>query len=378
MNTYQPNDEQITPAEAIGEEAAEWLICLRDPEPDPQDPYHDLSVRNRAFFEWVTRSPEHLRSFLETMELESRVRSMDADTVANIRRLIEMPPATTTLAPVSLREHRAPQVVTASHVAEPSYRVRAVAAALIVALCVGVALYVFSTRPEIYTTHVGDQRGYKLKDGSVILLNTDSQAEVAYSARARDIRLTRGEAFFTVQHDTERPFNVISDGAIVHAIGTEFDVRLRPQSVDVAVVKGTVQVAPATSASDVHSSPQQNATTSTQAAATNQETVILSAGDMAEITSGNVTKLQGSDVGNVVSWRDHRLIFRNARLADVADEFNRYNSVHIQVQGTVAKETRLTGIFDTSGYQAILRFARNTPTLSVAQKGNDWVIESRN
>src|SRR5205085_148439 len=45
---------------------------------------------------------------------------------------------------------------------------------------------------------IGGLRRVDLPDGSVIQLNTDSAVEVRYEAAERRVRLTRGEAHFTV------------------------------------------------------------------------------------------------------------------------------------------------------------------------------------
>ena len=68
------------------------------------------------------------------------------------------------------------------------------------------------TPAEVYETvaktTVGERRTVKLPDGSSVELNTASELAVRYTASARAIRLTRGEAYFTVASDPQRPFSV--------------------------------------------------------------------------------------------------------------------------------------------------------------------------
>ena len=91
-------------------------------------------------------------------------------------------------------------------------------------------------------TDVGEFRNVLLPDGSVVGLNTNSVVEIVYSAAERRIRLTRGEAFFTVAKNPNRPFWVEADGVSVRAVGTAFDVRDRPDAIEVLVREGKVQV----------------------------------------------------------------------------------------------------------------------------------------
>ncbi|MGH8297207.1 MAG: FecR family protein, partial [Steroidobacteraceae bacterium] len=80
-----------------------------------------------------------------------------------------------------------------------------------------------------------------LSDGSVVTMNADTQLRVHFTAARRTIRLLRGEAHFSVTHDTHRPFEVHAGDRIVVAVGTAFDVRLgRGQRVEVTVTEGRV------------------------------------------------------------------------------------------------------------------------------------------
>jgi hypothetical protein len=74
----QPHERKTPPeAEVIEDEAIGWLTCLNDENLPSEDPYHDWQVRNRAFFEWVLRSPVHLRTFMEIVVLEYQLNSLD-------------------------------------------------------------------------------------------------------------------------------------------------------------------------------------------------------------------------------------------------------------------------------------------------------------
>jgi len=377
MNAHQPND-QIGPEDMIAEEAIAWLICLRDIAQAPENPYPDPSVRSEAFFDWLKRSPAHLRVFMEFMELERRVRRLDASAFAGIRRLIEIQALSD--APLAVQESPAPNVqVAVSNCApaaqqSPAPEVAAhtkflpnrrwVIAGAIAAGCAAIALaaYYFPSRPQIYSTHIGEQQRQMLQDGSIVQLNTNSQVEVNFSKKARAIRLIRGEAFFAVNHVSSYwPFIVTAADVSLHALGTEFDVLQTPQSVKVAVLSGTVQ------AGVVEPVKANEATHSVE---------FLIGGEMATISSGKVTRVDGN-VGNALSWRQNRLVFDHVRLGDVADTFNRYNHVQIRVEGIAAQDTMLTGTFDTGGYRDVLWHAQTKEHLLVSQEGENWVIRSR-
>ena len=375
MNTHQPND-QIGPEDVIAEEAIAWLIRLRDTTFAPEDPYRDPSVRNAAFFDWLKRSPAHLRIFMEFMEIEHRVHRLDASAFAEV--LSDAPLAVQESPAPTPQDSPAPEI--AAHTNFLLNRRRLIArviSGVIAAGCAAIALFAYYLpgRPQVYSTQIGEQQRHMLQDGSIVQLNTDSRLEVSLSKKVRSIRLIRGEAFFTVKHTSSYgPFMVTAADASLRALGTEFDVRQTPQSVEVAVVSGTVQVQVDphegnASASALETSPQL-----VEAHETTHSVEFLIGGEMATISSGKVTRVDGN-VGDALSWRQNRLVFHQVRLGDVADTFNRYNHFQIQVEGKAAQDTRLTGTFDIGGYRDVLRYATNAHLL-VSPDGENWVIRS--
>jgi len=75
-----------------------------------------------------------------------------------------------------------------------------------------------------------------------IALNSNSQVQIEFTADKRTVRLLRGEAFFEVAHNKERPFVVIAGENEVTAVGTAFEVRYEPDHIDVTLVEGKVNV----------------------------------------------------------------------------------------------------------------------------------------
>jgi len=79
-----------------------------------------------------------------------------------------------------------------------------------------------------------------------------------------------------------------------------------------------------------------------------------------------------------VSWRQRRLVFKNATLGEVASEFNRYNRVQIKVEGNVANTPMFkAAVFDADRPQALILYASNDESLSVEADGENWVIRGR-
>jgi len=362
-----------------GVEAAEWLLRLNDEELDPEEPYADLNSRNNAWLDWVTQSPQHLQAFLEVAEAHRRMSRLDPQRLIKIQELLESRSADVIRLRTMSREsgdvrpvRPAPALL---HISKrPIARYTAIAA-LIVA-CSFLCVREFFA--EVYSTGIGEQRTCKLADGSFVTMNTDSRIEVHFSNQVRELRLTRGEALFTVEHDSTRPFIVNVGTTSVRAIGTQFDVRLRAQSTDVSVMEGVVQVS-ATEAQGHQASPSSTLPISgvptENASRTGQ--MRLAAGEKAQVVSGQVSRSVSPPASDILAWRQRRLVFYDATLADVAAEFNRYNHTRIRVEGMEAQAKKLSGIFDADHPQSLVLYAAKDDSLIVLPEGSNWVIRAR-
>lgn len=158
-----------------------------------------------------------------------------------------------------------------------------------------------------------------LEDGSSIALNRDATVEVLYTAHERRVRLTRGEALFTVAKNPQRPFTVHAGRVEIHALGTVFDVRLQPETIEVLVAEGRVQVRPPS------------------AAATKGELPVLTQGRRAIVSLTNenialrIDEVSPAEMARALAWQTRELEFNDTPLAQVVAEFNRDNRVKMIV-----------------------------------------------
>jgi transmembrane sensor len=81
-----------------------------------------------------------------------------------------------------------------------------------------------------------------LDDGSLVQLNGGSGIKTAFDAKKRDVHL-RGEGFFAVAKDAQRPFSVFTASHRVTALGTRFNVNERSNgALEVSVLEGRIEV----------------------------------------------------------------------------------------------------------------------------------------
>jgi transmembrane sensor len=197
-----------------------------------------------------------------------------------------------------------------------------------------------------FQTAIGEQAAVALPDGSSFDLNTNSRVQVDYSQHSRVIHLERGEAFFKVAHDTKRPFWVHAGDRWVRAVGTAFNVYLRPAGVEVTVSEGTVNVVNATA----ESPPTDTAATKSAAAVT--------AGEQADAQgrADVIRALNSAELSRLLAWRKSSLYFQDEPLGDVVNELLRYTTLKIEIVDDSLRTLPVGGTFQASpeGAEALL------------------------
>ena len=163
---------------------------------------------------------------------------------------------------------------------------------------------------ERYETAVSEIQTLSLADGSTVTLGANSQIEVSFSEGKRWVDLNRGQAFFDVSKDPARPFYVATSSATVRVVGTRFDVRRNRDKIKVTVEEGIVGVVRSARTTD---------RVNTDKPTSSQQ---LLAGEQLRVNSQGMSEV--TPVEAVASWRDGRLVYRNARLAEVIADANRY------------------------------------------------------
>ena len=294
----------------IREAAAHWFVRLQDGALSPQE-QADLAA-------WRAKHPQH---------------QDELDLLQGLWSAADLLPATR---------------LQALCVEAPARRrrplLRYAVAAGVVAVAVGLGLFSGVQRPADYraefTTASGERRHIALPDGSVVDLDARSHLVVHYQAGRRAVALSRGEAMFSVEHDSSRPFVVDVGTGQVTVTGTRFDVRREAHETQVAVAAGTVKVQGRDAPAD--------------------QFVSLSAGLGSRIDGrGRVSPAQAVNIEDFTAWRSGKLVFRDASLYEVAAQVSRYSAQPLRVNDPAIGALRLSSVFKADDTAALLRALPN-------------------
>jgi transmembrane sensor len=289
-------NEAVDPDSPIGQTARAWALAVVGEDFPPE--------RSRLLGAWLDADPLHRRAYEQAEGVVMMLGALGASPVAEAARR----PAA----------HSAP-------LQAARWCVPAMAAGGLLAACLAVA--VFALPAPAFETQPGETRQIALSDGSQVTLAPASRLKAASRWRPRALSLERGEAFFVVAHQGGQPFTVQAGDAMVRVIGTRFNVHHgADQDVRVEVEQGVVQVSDGG----------------------RDRAVTLRAGQtaVADARGLSVGVLARSDLAG--GWRQGRLAYDDAPLAEVVADLNRYSQRPLTIDSAATGRLKVTAAFDVA------------------------------
>jgi ferric-dicitrate binding protein FerR (iron transport regulator) len=201
-----------------------------------------------------------------------------------------------------------------------------------VAVVVGAALLLLQDQwlYRHYTTAYGEVKTFWLADGSRVTLNAHSSLRVprfGFGRRSRNVFL-RGEAEFLVKHtpDHQRFLVRTPDSVQVEVLGTEFIVNTRPRGTKVVLTRGKVRL-----------------TTLRRADA---PPTAMKPGDIVRVDTTGKVSVQSSQPPAVhAAWKEHRFVFDNTSLREVAEQIQERFGVRVVLADTALAGRTITGTY---------------------------------
>lgn len=212
--------------------------------------------------------------------------------------------------------------------------------------------------PQSYQTAVGESRLVDLADGTAVELNTTSEILVVLDKDERRVQLLRGEAYFDVAPDKQRPFRVVLGEIQAEALGTAFNIfRKTPDDVTVVVSEGVVRV------SEVQGS-------ATSAA---QSRLVLAGQSISYQAGQRLAEPVEVDIDRQMAWRRGQLVFENTSIADAVTALNRYSVKKISL-GNGTGNLKLSGTFSLRQPQQTLHAVAQAANLNVEKSETGWLL----
>lgn len=305
MNSQRSEQQSIR---SIRAQAADWLAQMQNPEATPDTQY--------AFEQWLNADLRHALAFEQCRSLWQMTQALKNDT--DIQQ--------------ELNASRASKKSSMHH--NKRWFLFA-AAATFLAIGLGVLLQL-SPKPIEYTTGIAEQRLIQLEDGSSALLNTDSVLTVKFTASKRTLQLKKGEAYFSVAKDPQRPFEVTAAAGLIRAVGTEFNVALLNHTLSLDVTEGIVDF-------------------NVKTTADKSLTARVKQGEAINFRPSNtVLTIQPANTARISAWKSRKIYFSADTLENAIAEYNRYTKIKIVIMSNELKHQKISGVFNADDIETFI------------------------
>lgn len=352
--------------------AADWVLRLRDPAISP--------AQIAAWLSWCDADPLNKQEFTRMQALwqDSRAvreQPVDAAALAADEYTGEVS-VEEWLAGRQGKNRRWATRLTHGLSAMPSRR-RWLAAAATVLLMVSAAVLLWTSASHAplggdvrIATTTGVNRTVILPDSSTVTVAGDSSIATHYVTNERRVVLERGEAYFQVESDRQRPFVVHAMDAVVTAVGTAFNVRAEQGVVRVTVTEGVVDIdrsRPASALTADHDGTGQGArqTEKIRVVAGHQVTLKRNQPDPIVVSA---------NIEHVTAWVSGTLKFVDEPLASVVTAVNRYAVTPVRLADPALAELHYTGTVVAGRADEWLRGLPNVFPVSVRETHDGAVV----
>ena len=204
----------------------------------------------------------------------------------------------------------------------------------------------------------GGEYKLALSDGTIVWLNSDSYIRypVRFSGNTRQVEL-RGEAYFEVAKNSEKPFIVRMKEYNIRVTGTQFNARsYSNEETATTLVQGSVQIEKGRCVSK------------------------LSPGEQAILKDGQI-QVQKVDVESYIAWRTGDFSFTQCRLENILDELARWYDIDVFYMNQQVKDYHFSAWFKrSSSISEVIAILEKTKKISLDLKGRMLTVKdnSRN
>jgi len=234
-----------------------------------------------------------------------------------------------------------------------------IAATLLLVIASGFTINYFIFRSTDVKFQTSDTtQSFTLPDGSTIILN--KHTELSYTSsfgETKRIVTLKGEAFFEIERDTQKPFVINIGNAEVVVLGTSFNVQGYDdrKEIEVTVQSGLVKF----SVAEVN------------------KVVKLEAGQRGIYSKASKDLKSDDSIDlNFMAWNTRKLVFTENDLRTVVETLNRTYQVNITLPANIPASCVVTVTFDHQSLESVLNVLKTTLNLEYKMNGNQVEILS--
>src|SRR5690606_26213574 len=193
-----------------------------------------------------------------------------------------------------------------------------------------------------------------LSDGTAVWVNAASELRFPehFGDAERRVYL-KGEAYFEVTKDTERPFFVETEEVDIRVLGTHFNVSAYGKNVKTSLTEGSVKVI------------------------NEARSVVIAPGQSAEWSDGDL-KVRTTNLQRDLAWKNNVFYFKNDHIVNIANQLKRWYNIDISLSqdvvlhntysGEIGRDVNLSEVLTMLAFVSDLKFTLNSNKLLITKQ----------
>lgn len=200
-------------------------------------------------------------------------------------------------------------------------------------------------------TEIAERSSSMLKDGSKVHLNANSVLSVSQTKEQRLASLDKGQVFFDVAPDKNRPFIINAGDSTITVLGTSFDVDRTPNYTSISVYEGVVKVKA-------------------------EEEITLTKGQSIKISSGRIVDFKNQLQDMLPLWRSGWLEVDDGSIVDVVAQLQSYLDKEVVFDAQLT-DLRINGRFALDRPEESLMLISNANQLELHYEAQRIVLRPK-
>jgi transmembrane sensor len=230
---------------------------------------------------------------------------------------------------------------------------------------------------QVFETKSGERKKIILPDGSTVLLNAKSALSIGkeFNDKCREVSL-KGEAYFDVVHNKNKPFKVHTSDFNINVLGTAFNVKAYPDEItsEATLIRGLITMeALDGSGGTITLKPSQKVTFYKTIPVVEKQKALKPVVQHPEIIINHYTLIKDSTIVET-AWTQNRIEIYDQDFDEIKGVLEKWFNVEIKFADPEIEKYRFTATFGKENIDQVMSALQKVENFKYEIKGNQVLI----
>lgn len=234
-----------------------------------------------------------------------------------------------------------------------------------------------SVTAKVFTTKSGERKKIILPDGTTVLLNAKSSLSMGaeFNDKCREVIL-KGEAYFDVVHNKNKPFKVYTTDFNINVLGTAFNVKAYPDenSSEATLIRGLITMEALNGNGGIITlKPSQKVTVYRSIPVKEKTRLLKPTAPHPEITINHYTLIKDSTIVET-AWTQNRIEIYDQDFDQIKAVLEKWYNIEVKFNSPEVEKYRFTATFSHETLDQALAALQKVEYFKYEIKGNQVII----